>query len=397
MKPVQAVCCCALALLVACHSASSFDPDDWAYDVSVNLLELSFFPVWASEPGGEGVTVVEQTGLVFDEGDGLDIWAADAETAADVRAWVSEACDVALELLALEHFPLTIVCFDELPTETSPALADHARGRSGYVIAWPSSRFIDDWFWKSFDASLVSLGLSEEERAATLAYSQGTNPHYYPALLFEGSMRALVRHEIGHLAVDCLLQGERKPSVFFGNPYATRLDDWIDEMVATLFETPELGEMRLADLGNLRGHALSLPEFFASSHPDAQDPSETVPPGPHDWFGGRLNLSVTRRLKAAPEAVEESPRQAATAAVDEEELTPIESDLLWYAQCRVFGEFLLEFGGPQLLRAVIEDADEGTDVATTLGALDPPRDVAQLEELWHVWLDERCKATEDER
>ena len=149
-------------------------------------------------------------------------------------------------------------------------------------------------------------------------------------------------HELGHLFLIFWIHGITPP----GQQYGSRLPDWFDEGVATVFEGPAAQTAYDAEMRKRVAASTHMPlsDLFACLHPDSREKSEK-PKAKDRW--------------------------------------------LFYAQSWSVTAFLVDRFGAAGFRAIAINFKEGNKLESSLGLKGLPKTVADLESAWKKWVVER--------
>jgi hypothetical protein len=236
---------------------------------------------------------------------------------------------------------------------------------------------------RGFDAiptgERVRLDIRRAGRPIQLDYPKGVKIagaaqiHVQAAARFRAESKTLA-HEVCHQLVAshaARSMGRRTPPARgYGHP---GLPDWVDEMAATLCESPASRDRRRAYLrANLR-ERIPLAELTQMEHP----------------------VSVAVRARSAgsplPDTLGGSPVVMLRGEAARELLRSMNAPM-FYSQALSLGEFILQRGGPRALREITEDLARGRTLDQALGRAGKhaprlPASVAEMEREWVRWVE----------
>lgn len=385
-RPLGAMLLC--AALGSCGRPAPAPPP-LTYRIEDVTFTITFHPVLVDGPPADRGTADEVfvcgerfTSLAAPR---LRVWSGRPEDAA-AFVGLGEACLAAAErLLGDAELDLTLVATGVLPDLGEVELGAFARATDTAVIALPTDALLTEWTLDRIGEELAEGPRSEVERGSVLrSFAEEPGLRQTARQMADGT----VMHEVGHVALLALVR--RRVGAHVVARYGTWLPDWIDEVVATAFEPPGYSDRERVRCTVLeQGHPLE--RYFALVHPhhaggadaaalrlaNATDADATT------WFSGSVDLKLTdlttRHASDAPAQPSSAPREPALPA-----------DQLFYAQSRLFGDYLLERSGAEGLRALVEDAIDGVEVESSIssgraaGLL--PATLAELQADWERWL-----------
>ncbi|MFT3811633.1 MAG: hypothetical protein QM698_17100 [Micropepsaceae bacterium] len=293
------------------------------------------------------------------EASGGVVLAPDEAQARDISASI-EAARPRFETLFGHPAPAYAVIFDS-PTHDEIATLE----RAGYpaVLPWmDSAQLIAQFEQKMRDAISAKIpGMSQEQLDRIVAEKLAE----LRANLGGASAAA---HEMGHLWFTQVFWASYREGDAPAGHYGSPAPDWLDEISGLAFEDETMAgnrRLRFRELWSAGQGIVPLPQFLAMTHPENGKADKGPPPPPPGDGGGG---TVTVRADV-------SERSLATSA--------------FYAQGRVFADFLIANGKPGVLGAISAAVSDGIGfdqwLADQGAAHGLPGDIAGLETRWKEW------------
>ena len=198
-------------------------------------------------------------------------------------------------------------------------------------------------------------------------------------------VKAPLRHELGHVWFVGTFWGRQALHNMGRGPgqthYAGPAHDWLDETAAILMENgPSTAERRKnfaaafkADPNRIR----PLGEFFTMAHPSTNKAAAPEPPGTKTASG---NLKLGSKSGLSVNVISHAPGE-------DRQADPV---LDFYAQCRVFADFLIQKSGKEnVFRGIAQNEAKGGDMASWLlengRPLGLPVSVDDLDRQFRAW------------
>jgi|GEM_PF-5257354 len=252
---------------------------------------------------------------------------------------------------------------------------DRVVGVNGSLAAAPDA--IARLFQAIPTGGRVRLDLVRDDRPLAIEYDRGVEDPaaarawQRAAARFRAETKTL-GHEVCHQLVatvaDRASRGRGVPERGYGHP---ALPDWVDEMAATLCESPAARERRQAYLRDNLEERIPLAELARMDHPvsvamsvrAAGSSPRPAPDGPVQVLRGEEARKLLRNMNAG----------------------------IFYAQALSLGEFISARGGPPALRTLTERLAAGRTLDQALAdarraAPSLPGSVAELEAQWLAWV-----------
>jgi hypothetical protein len=225
----------------------------------------------------------------------------------------------------------------------------------------------------------VRLKIQRDARPLQINYRKGqevqgaARAHLVAAAQFRAESKTLA-HEVCHQLVAShatrALRGRTAPTRGYGHP---ALPDWVDEMAATLCESPASRDRRRRYLRQHLRERIPLTEFSRMEHP----------------------VSVAVRARAARSPLADTVGGVPVISLRGEAARELLRNMnapMFYSQALSLGEFILQQGGSRTLRALTDDLARGRTLdqallRTSAAAPGLPSDTKELEREWVRWVE----------